>query len=400
MLILWQTGRLLIHRKDDPMDRYDFDEEIDRKDTSSLKWDRYKDKDVIPLWVADMDFKAPGPVISALRDRVDHGVFGYTLPPDELYHAIIDYLYSAHGWQVERSWIVPVPGVVSGLNLACRAVGQPGDRVMVPVPVYPPFFDAPHLSGKSLDRVGMVFQNGRLTFDWNALESAITPRTALFLLCSPHNPGGTVFRHDELERLAYLVKKHDLFLCSDEIHCDLVFEGTHRPTAAACPDIQDRTITLMAPSKTYNIPGLGFSFAVIPEPNLRDAFRQSQNGVVPHVNALGYTAALAAYKNGGDWLKRVLAYLKINRDLVHKRINRMPGLSALRPEGTYLTWIDARETGLDDPAGFFEEKGVGLSDGRYFGTPGLLRLNFGCRKELLLRALDRMEKALNSPTAG
>lgn len=382
------------------MPHYDFDREIDRNGTSSLKWDWYKNRDVIPLWVADMDFRAPEPVISALRDRVAHGVFGYTLPPDDLYQAIMAHLNKEYGWIIDRQWIVTIPGVVTGLNLACRSLGMKDARVLVPAPVYPPFFDAPGLSGQAMDRVPMVCDKGRLTFDWDVLESAITPGTRLFLLCSPHNPGGTVFRKDELERLAHLAKKHDLVICSDEIHCDLVFDGRHLPTASACPDILSRTITLMAPSKTFNIPGLGFSFAVIADPDLRQAFKKAQQGVVPHVNILGYTAALSAYSEGADWLRQVLAYLKINRDLVHDRVNRMRGLSALCPEATYLTWIDARKTGIADPAGFFEKNGVGLSDGGQFGAPGFLRLNFGCRRELLIRALDRMEAALSSQAGG
>lgn len=382
------------------MPDYDFDRVINRKGSSSLKWDWYKDMDIIPLWVADMDFRAPEPVIQALNHRIHHGVFGYTLPPCELYEAIMAYLERSFDWAVDRSWIVPVPGVVTGLNQTCRAVGKPGDRVLVPVPVYPPFFDAPALSQRAMDTVPMICKEDRLTFDWAAFERAITPGTRLFLFCTPHNPGGTVFSEDELKQLARISKKHDLVICSDEIHCDLVFEGPHRPTASACPDIADRIITLMAPSKTYNIPGLGFSFAVISNPRLRDAFKRAGNGIVPHVNALGYTAALAAYKDSADWLEKVLAYLKINRDLVHERINRLHGLSSLCPQGTYLTWIDARESGLENPAAFFEKAGVGLSDGSHFGMPGFLRLNFGCSRELLNDALDRMETAVSSPVAG
>jgi cystathionine beta-lyase len=295
---------------------------------------------------------------------------------------------------VDPSWIIPLPGVVAGLHLCCRTVSVPGSRVMVPIPVYPPFLDAPGAAGRILDRVPMIVQNGRLTFDWPVLEQTIRPDTRLLLLCSPHNPGGTVFHDDELRRLADLAVRHNLIICSDEIHSGLVFSGRHHPLAAACPDIADRVITLMAPSKTFNIPGLGFSFAVIADPDLRKAFVDQKRGIVPEVTTLGYTAALAAYTADDPWLAEVLDYLVINRDLACDRIAAMDGLSVLRPESTYLAWIDARGTGLDDPAGFFETAGVGLSDGRYFGAPGYLRLNFGCPRALLSRALDRMETAL------
>lgn len=373
---------------------YDFDRSIDRTTTASLKWDIYRGRDVIPLWVADMDFPAPARVIEALHRRVDHGIFGYTLMPEALSDALVRHLLTAYGWRVDPSWIIPLPGVVAGLHLCCRTVGVPGNRVLVPVPVYPPFLDAPGAAGRTLDRIPMVVRNGRLTFDWMVLEKTIRPDTRLLLLCSPHNPGGTVFHDDELRRLADLAVRHDLIICSDEIHSGLVFSGRHLPLAAACPDIAGRVITLMAPSKTFNIPGLGFSFAVIADPDLRKAFVDQKRGVVPEVSTLGYTAALAAYTGDDPWLAEVLDYLLINRDLTCDRIAAMDGLSVLRPESTYLAWIDARGTGLDDPAGFFETAGVGLSDGRYFGAPGYLRLNFGCPRSLLSRALDRMERAL------
>ncbi|GAB6098000.1 PatB family C-S lyase [Desulfatiferula olefinivorans] len=373
---------------------YDFDRTIDRTTTASLKWEAYRGRDVIPLWVADMDFPAPASVIEALHRRVDHGIFGYTLMPGALTGALVRHLQTVYLWTVDPSWIIPLPGVVSALFLCCRVVGDPAGRVIVPTPVYPPFLDAPGAAGRIPVRVPMVVQNGRLTFDWERLDEAVTPDTRLFLLCSPHNPGGTVFQRDELRRLADLALRHDLIICSDEIHSGLVFSGRHHPLAAACPDIADRVITLMAPSKTFNIPGLGFSFAVIADPVLRKTFMDLKRGLVPEVSTLGYTAALAAYTGDDPWLTEVLDYLVINRDLACDRIAAMDGLSVLRPESTYLAWIDARGTGLDDPAGFFETAGVGLSDGRYFGAPGFLRLNFGCPRSLLTQALTRMERAL------
>jgi cystathionine beta-lyase len=216
------------------------------------------------------------------------------------------------------------------------------------------------------------------------------------LLCSPHNPTGRVFTRSELLRLAEICERHRLVICSDEIHCDLVLDPdkVHLPTAALAGEIAERTITLMAPSKTYNIPGLGCAFAVISQPQLRKAFKAAMAGIVPEVNLMGFAGALAAYRHGGAWRSALLAYLAANRDRVLEAIANMPGLSASHIEATYLAWIDAREVGAGDPAAFFEAAGVGLSDGREFGGPGFVRLNFGCPRATLDEALGRMERAL------
>lgn len=372
----------------------DFNKQIDRKGTSSLKWDWYGEKDVIPLWVADMDFRASDAVIDALHKRIDHGIFGYTLPSDELYHVLMGMVKKLYGWDILRQWIVILPGVVSGLNISCRAVGQPGDDVMVPVPVYPPFFDAPKLADRNLVTYEFQEKNGRLTFDFPLFEKSITPRTRLFLFCTPQNPGGTVFRKDELRELARICEKHNITICSDEIHCGLVLDGKHIPTAAIDPEIARRTITLMSPSKTYNIPGMGFSFAVIPDDELRTRFQKAAKGIVPEVNVMGYTAAIAAYRDSEQWLEQLLDYLRENRELVLSFIEKIPGLRMFYPESMCLAWIDARAMNLENPCKFFEEAGVGLSDGRYFGKPGFVRLNFGCHRELLKEALERMASAV------
>ncbi|BCG45304.1 Cystathionine beta-lyase, type II [Citrifermentans bremense] len=378
--------------------KFDFDEIIDRRGTSSEKWDKYRDRDIIPLWVADMDFRSPPAVIEALHERVSHGVFGYTAPSESLVEAVLKSLGDEFGWQVAKEWIVWLPGLVTGLNVACRSVGAAGDDVITFTPVYPPFMSAPPLSGRNAINVPLVCEKGRWGFNLEDLERAVTPATRLLLLCSPHNPVGRVWSREELELLAQFAQRHDLIICSDEIHAGLVLEEgvRHIPIATLSPETGARTITLFAPSKTYNVPGLGCSFAVISDDALRRAFKKAMGRIVPHVNLLGYTAAEAAYRYGEEWRQELIAYLRGNRDLVAREVARMPGLEVAPVEATYLSWIDVRETGIEDPVRFFEEAGVGLSGGNDFGLPGYVRLNFGCRRELLAEALRRMRVALET----
>ncbi len=378
--------------------RFDFDTVIDRRDTASEKWDKYRGREIIPLWVADMDFRSPPAVIEALHERVAHGVFGYTRTPRELSDTVQASLLADFGWEIEPEWIVWLPGLVCGLNVLCRAVGETDDEVVTFTPVYPPFMSAPLNSRRSLAKVPLELRNGLWEADSAALERAITPRTRMLLLCSPHNPVGRVWSREELAWLAGVAERHDLVIGSDEIHAGLVLdeEKRHVPMATLSPGIARRTITLLAPSKTYNIPGLGCALAVIPDSSLRRAFRKAMKGIVPHVNTLGFTAALAAYRDGGEWLRELIVYLRANRDLVAGEIGTMPGLSMARVEATYLAWIDARRCGVEDPVRFFEQYGVGLSDGAEFGAPGFVRLNFGCSRFLLVEALRRMRASLGS----
>lgn len=377
-------------------EEFDFDTIIDRRGTASQKWEKYKDRDVIPLWVADMDFLSPRAVVNALRARVDHGVFGYTLPPPALAEAVLAHLASHHHWTISPDWLVWLPGLVTGLNVCCRMIGRPGDQVMTATPIYPPFMTAPLNHQRELVKVPLVLDGERWGFDYDAISERISTTTGLFLLCSPHNPVGRVFTREELVRLAEICDRHGIIICSDDIHCDLVLDADkrHLPLAAIAPEIAERTITLMAPSKTFNIPGLACSFAVIANAGLRTQFRRAMAGIVPDVNLFGFTAATAAYRHGGPWLQAVIEYLRGNRGLVTAAIEALPGFRTTHVEATYLAWIDARSSGLDDPADFFEQAGVGLSNGRDFDGPGFLRLNFGCSRLLLTQALERMRRAL------
>jgi len=375
---------------------YDFDEIIDRCGTSCEKWDKYRGRDIIPLWVADMDFRSPPAIIDALQERVRHGVFGYTSPPEGLGAAVVAALQEEFGWQVQQEWITWLPGLVTGLNIACRAAGEPGDEVITFTPVYPPFMSAPPLSGRRAVRVPLLLEAGRWGLDLEALERAVTPKTRLLLLCSPHNPVGRVWSEQELISLAGFAQRHDLVICSDDIHAGLVLDEAlrHIPIATLTPETDRRTITLLAPSKTFNVPGLGCSFAVISDDTLRRAFRKAMGRIVPHVNLLGYTAAEAAYRHGGEWRRQLLSYLRGNRDLVAQELGTIPGVSVAHVEATYLSWIDLRPRAIADPVHFFEAAGVGLSAGEDFGLPGFVRLNFGCPRALLAEALRRMRVAL------
>jgi cystathionine beta-lyase len=375
---------------------YDFDTPIERRGTCSLKWEKYRDRDIIPLWVADMDFAAPPAVIAALHRHVDHGVYGYTLPPEDLVRDVTDMLERVHAWKVSPEWLVWLPGLVTGINVACRTAGAAGDEIMTTTPAYPPFLSAPAFSGRSLAAVPHVRDGERYVFDYAGIERAVTSRTRMFLLCNPQNPTGRVFSREELVRLAEICLKNGVLICSDEIHCGLVLDRDrqHLSIAALDQEIGRQTITLLAPSKTYNLPGLGCSFAVIPDPDLRRAFTRVMRGIVPHVNAFGYTAAAAAYRDSEDWRLALVEYLRVNRDLVEEFIAGKRSLTMCHVEATYLAWIDARPLDAGNPAVFFEQAGVGLSNGAEFGSPGFVRLNFGCPRSILARALDRMDRAV------
>ena len=374
----------------------DFDAVVDRSGTGSDKWDYYGDRDIIPMWVADMDFRAPPPVIEALHRRVDHGIFGYTDAPAELTAAARDMLAASFDWAVEPEWFVWLPGLVPGLHLACAAVGEDSDEVLTMTPVYPPFLQAPARARRQLVTVPLADHRG--TIDFAALEAAITPRTRMLMLCSPQNPTGRVYGRDELNELADLCIRHDLVLVSDEIHFGLLLDpaARHTMTAQLGPEIARRSITLIAPSKTYNIAGLGCSLAIIPDPFLRRCFNAARAGFVPKVNTLGFTAATAAWRDCADWHAGLIDYLRGNRDRVEAAVNAHPGLAMHAGAATYLAWIDARELGVEDPVAAFEDVGLGLSDGRHFGAPGFVRLNFGCPRATLDEGLRRLSRVGNT----
>ena len=380
---------------------FNFSMPVERRHTASMKWDRYKDRDIIPLWVADMDFCSPPAIIEALHQRVAHGVFGYTHPPESLNAVVVETLQADYGWTIQPQWLVWLPGLVTGLNVACRAVGRDDDDVMTAVPIYPPFLTAPANSRRQIIKVPLQETDNCWRFDFERLERAITTRTRLFLLCNPHNPVGRVFTRDELSALAAISEKHDIIICSDEIHCGLLLDDdkTHLPTATLGPEVAQRTITLMSPSKTFNLPGLGCAFAVISDEKLRRQFIKASSGIVPLVNALGFAAAEAAYRDCADWHLQLLEYLRGNHKTLVRAIADMPPLTMAPLEATCLAWIDVRSAGLPNPVRFFEDAGVGLQDGIEFDGPGFVRLNFGCSRSLLVEALERMKSAMDKHVA-
>jgi cystathionine beta-lyase len=383
---------------------YKFDTLPVRHDTDSLKWQRYGA--ALPLWVADMDFAAPEPVLTALHDRIAHGIFGYGAPPDELTETLCARMADLYRWTVTPEQIIYLPGLVCGLNVVCRAVGEPGDAVLVQTPVYPPFLSAPTHQDRQLLMAELTaeYRDGRLyyTFDDAALADVIRSDTRLFMLCHPHNPVGRSFGIHELTQLAAICEQHDLVICSDEIHCDLLLDGQrHIPFATLSLEIAQRCITLMAPSKTFNIAGLGASFAIIQNPELRQCVKNAMRGIVPDVNVLALTAAVAAYQHGGDWLQQLLPYLAANRDVLVDYVDRyLPGVRMTKPEATYLAWLDCREAGITgNPHEFFvRNAGVAMNDGATFGPggEGFIRLNFGCPRATLMEGLERMRAALTA----
>ncbi len=381
---------------------YNFDTLIDRRCTESMKWHHYGEG-VLPMWVADMDFLSPEPVIQALKNRVEHGIFGYGEEPAELRELIVDRLQQQYAWQVEPQEVVFLPGVIVGFNLACHAFAMPGDGVLVQTPVYPPILRANKVSGLVRHETELVrLPNGSYEIDFDAFEAAITDRTSIFILCNPHNPVGRVFSKDELEKLAEICFRHNVLICSDEIHGDLIYSGNHHlPIAALSPEIARRTVTLMAPSKTYNIAGLECSYAVIPDEALRKQYLEACHGLVAGVNLLGFIAAQAAYREGQPWLDALLPYLEGNRDtLLAYLAEQMPGIRAGKPEGTFLAWLDCRELALPEkPCEFFiREARVAMNDGATFGKggEGFVRMNFGCPRPMLVSALEKMKTALET----
>ena len=380
----------------------EFDRLIGRSRTDSAKWRRYGE-DVLPLWVADTDFLSPEPVIRALQERVAHGIFGYGSEPPELRPTIVERLQRQYGWSVPTEAIVFLSGVVTAFNLACQAVTEPGDGMLLQTPVYHPMFRVTANAGLTLQEMELARQeDGRYLIDFDLMGRTIRDNTRVFLLCNPHNPIGRVYERAELEQMADICLRNRMIICSDEIHCELVYRGhPHTPIASLGPQVANQTITLMAPSKTFNIPGLHCSMAIIENPELREQFTAARRGLVSSVGIMGYVAALAAYRDGQSWLDELLLYLEGNRDFMAKYVDaHLPGVRMAKPEGTFLAWLDCREAAIDrNPQHFFlQEAKVAMNDGAVFGTggEGFVRLNFGCCRSLLTEALERMRQALEA----
>jgi cystathionine beta-lyase len=377
---------------------FDFDQLFDRHNTGSTKWSRYP-ADVLPMWVADMDFAAPPVIIDALQQRLLHPLVGYSVAQDNLREAIVADLWAKFAWKVKPQELIFLPGVESGFNMALKALVQPQQNVVVQVPNYPPLRHAPGHWG--LNKVELEFDaqaDGTYLTSLDALRESLNGGGAL-LLSNPHNPIGKVFGREELQAVADICVAQDAWIISDEIHAELCFDGrVHIPTASLSPEIARRTITLMSASKAYNIAGLKTSFMIIQDAALRERVNHARCGMVDSVNPLGMEATRVAYSEGAPWLAALKIYLQANRDwLVEAVRSRLPGVTINVPQGTYLAWLDCSALDLDNPQQFFLEQGkVGLSAGVDFGDQHqqFVRLNFGCPRSLLEEGIARMERAL------
>lgn len=391
---------------------FDFDRIIERRHTNSIKWTLYPE-DVLPLWVADMDFISPEPITNALQTAVGHGIFGYEMPSPALRELVAVRMKHLYNWEISAESVVPVTGLVSGFYAASGALCRPGDGYLIQPPVYMPFNDIQKHQGviRQEAELVQVTQGSRLHYEinWDTFEKAFHSggsRTRMFLLCNPHNPSGQVYSPAELRRMAEICLKHETVIVSDEIHSELTLEPNqpHTPIAALSPEIADRTITLIAPSKTFNIAGLFCGFAIIPNQELRNRYKEQVERMTLHVSSLAQVAAQAAFSGACDeWLAELRLHLRSNRDFLTGFVEQeLPGIRLTLPSATYLAWLDCSEpvangkiTGA--PSEFFLEKArVALNDGAAFGTGGknFVRLNFGCPRPTLEQALLRIKSAL------
>ncbi|MBW4934899.1 MalY/PatB family protein [Marinobacter sp. F4206] len=391
-----------------------FDQPVARDHTCSVKFDARKAvfgrEDVIPVWVADMDFAAPEAVTRALVERARHPVYGYSLFPDSLYQSMIDWFRTRHGWDIQREWILMAPGVVPSLNAACMAYAEPGQGVIIQPPVYPPFFSSVRQSGRTVIENPLVLEKGpdagpgRYRMDLEHLEQcAARPDARVLMLCSPHNPVGRIWTEEELRGVLAIARKHDLVVLSDEIHCDLTFDdGPRHSVLATLAEPDDALVTAVAPSKSFNMPGLGLSALVVADAERRKAIKAVfQSMHMPQCNPFSSAGFEAGYREGGPWLDELLVYLRNNRDYVEREVReRLPGMRVSAPEATYLMWLDCRDLGMTDAElkrFFVQDAGVGMNPGLSFGNPGsgFMRLNIGCPRAVLAEVLERIETALD-----
>ena len=385
---------------------FDFDAVIDRRNTWSIKWDYsirfFGQEDILPMWVADMDFPSPPAVIEAVKKRAEHGVFGYTGMPDTCLEAVMGWMKRRNGWDMEKEWIVHSPGVVTSVITSVLTFTVPGERVLVQPPVYHPFYSSISDNGRQLVVNPLKLQDGRYTMDFEDLEAKLLEGVKMMILCSPHNPVGRVWTKEELAQLGEICTKYDVLVVSDEIHSDLIYQGySHTPFPMASEKMISKSVLLISPTKTFNLAGLYTSFEVIPDSSLRKLFEMTlhKNGAAIS-NILGITAAEAAFRNGEEWLNSLMLYLRGNLETVVRFFKeRIPAIKVIIPEGTYLVWLDCREMGMSEPElkdFFIKEARVGLNNGSIFGSEGtgFQRMNIACPRNMLIEGLKRIESAM------
>jgi len=387
------------------MKKYDFDEIIPREGTNCIKYDGrewfFKTNEVLPLWVADMDFRTPDFIVDAIKKRADHEIYGYTFKPESYYNSIIDWMKRHYNWDIKKEWISFSPGVVAGLTLAIETFSKPGDEVIVQPPVYFPFFESVKGTKRKLVENPLKLENGRYTFDFEDLKSKISDNTKLLLLCNPQNPGGMAWTKEELEELSAICLENNIMVISDEIHSDLVFEGhKHIPFATISEETANRSVVCMAPSKTFNVAGLSSSVVIIPnKTNFVRFERALSTGHLWMGNIFGTVALEAAYSSGDEWLEQMMDYIWKNYRFLENFISeKLPKVKVMKPEATYLIWLDFSEYGMNDQELFkftIDKAKVGLNNGGRFGTggEGWLRLNIGCPRSILEEGLQRLENA-------
>ena len=396
--------------------KYNFDLKCDRSNTNCVKWDAVKDifgrEDVLPMWVADMDFPAARPIVAALKKRAAHEFYGYTRPGPELIEAIVSRMQRKFNWQIRPEWIVFTPGVIPALSAAVRAVSHPGDEIILQEPVYFPFFSVLTQNGCKIVNNALKFDGKRYTMDLRDLESKFRPavgshvthsRTKAVIFCNPQNPIGRLWTKAETTRMGEVVIRNGGIVISDEIHCEILYKGYHHtPFAAISDEFAQNSVVCMAPSKTFNLAGLHASCIIIPNQKLRESFSDSMAAVVPGPNVFGLVAMEAAFRDGDEWLAQMLDYIDGNLKITMKYFaSRIPKIKVIKPQGTYLLWLDCRSLGLDNQAlsSFMREKAkVGFDDGFLFGESGsgFERMNIACPRVILHEALSRIEQAVNS----
>jgi cystathionine beta-lyase len=388
---------------------YDFDTVIDRLPTSSSKWSYRKQRtgveDVIPMWIADMDFACAPEIVEAIKARAAHPIYGYTVRTDAWYNGLINWMKKRHDWSgIQRDWICFSPGVVAGFNMTIQAYSHPGDKVILQPPVYYPMKNAIFNNGRQMVENPLKIVNGRYVMDYEDLEKKIDGRTKMIILCSPHNPVGRVWTRSELEQLVEVCERKDIVIVSDEIHLDLILgKIKHTPTAIVSEKAMQRTVTLVAPSKTFNVAGLTNSAVIIPNKKLRDAFLNVlQNNSVGGGNIFGAVAQEAAYAHGEPWLEELLVYLRGNLKYFEDFLaEKIPVLKVYPLEGTYLAWVDCTSLGMDDASlkEFMLKKAkLWFDEGTMFGSGGsmFMRINIACPRSMLKMALERLEKAVKA----
>lgn len=395
--------------------KYDFNQHYDRTNTGCLKWDMiepvFGSEDIIPLWVADMDFPVAKPITDALKKRIEHPFYGYTHPDKGVVNSVVERMQRKFNWKIEPEWIVFTPGVVPALHIAVRSLTHPGDEVILQEPTYHPFFSVVTNSGCKIVNNGLNLVNNRYEMDYEGLEKIFHPkkqridnpgRSKTIIFCNPHNPLGRLWRREEIIRMGEIVIKNGGVVISDEIHCEILFKGKkHIPFATISEEFEQNSIICMSPSKTFNIAGLEVSSIIIPNKKLRDNFINTGAGIVPKPNLFGYIAMEAAYRYGDEWLEQVLDYLEENLNFLKEYfVRNIPQIKVVEPDGTYLVWLDFRDLNMDKHTlrTFIREKAkVGLEDGFIFGESGsgFMRMNFACPRSILEEALKRIENAIN-----